>query len=63
MTSHDQHRMYKALACNRDSIEEVSDAVAGLQSTDDPSLVPLWEELLARLAYLKAEKDKLGKKK
>lgn len=62
MTNHDLVRRAKAIAfkANPPSDKEqefrvLSDVVAGLQSTDDPSLVPLWEEMADRLAKLKKE--------
>ena len=46
MTQHDRIRMERALNCDRTDLESVEDAVRGLQSTDDPSLVPLHDELM-----------------
>lgn len=55
MTEHDRVRMEKAKNCNRDSKEEVIEAIGGLQSTDDPSLVPLHDELQDRLEELRKQ--------
>ena len=52
MTQHDAARRDRALACDRADIESVRDAVRGLQSTDDPSLLPLHDELMAVLRGL-----------
>jgi len=47
MTEHDRIRMERALRCDRNDLESLREAVVGLQSTDDPSLVPLHDELIA----------------
>jgi hypothetical protein len=46
VTKHDQVRKERAENCDRTDLESVADAVRGLQSTDDPSLVPLHDELM-----------------
>lgn len=53
MTEHDRIRQDRALNCDRDDLESLSDAIRGLQSTDDPSLVPLHDELMKRYEELK----------
>lgn len=53
LSEHDRARRDKALACDRDDIESVADAVRGLQSTDDPSLTLLYDELVERYNELK----------
>lgn len=55
MTRHDEVRMNRAARCDRTNLEEVRDAVAGLQSTDDPSLVPLHDELMEVYERLRNE--------
>jgi hypothetical protein len=63
MTEHDRIRHERALACNRDDLESLSDAIRGLQSTDDPSLVPLHDELSKQYnQLLRAQKRKRFKK-
>lgn len=52
MTRHDEARMNRALSCNTNERQSLIDALTGLQSTDDPSLVPLAIELEKRLAEL-----------
>jgi len=52
MTRHDADRHERALNCDRNDLESLSDAIRGLQSTDDPSLVPLHDELMARYSEL-----------
>lgn len=49
MTPHDQKRYVRALACDLNDLDSVKDALRGLQSTDDPALVPLFDELRVRL--------------
>ncbi len=58
MTDHDRVRRERALACDRTSLESVSDAIRGLQSTDDPSLCPLHDELMK--VYQRLLVDKAG---
>ncbi len=48
MTEHDRVRKERAENCDWNSIEELSDAILGLQSTDDPSLVQLHNDLMKR---------------
>jgi hypothetical protein len=55
MTKHDEARLNRALGCNRTDRESLLDALVGLQSTDDPSLVPLYDELQAALEKLDRE--------
>lgn len=62
MTEHDRIRMERALRCDQDDYDSVSDAVVGLQSTDDPSLVPLHDMLLDRLYVLRDRKISEGTK-
>jgi hypothetical protein len=56
MTEHDRIRRDRALACNRDDLASLGDALRGLQSTDDPSLVPLYDELMTRYNELSTAK-------
>ena len=56
MTQHDRDRMNRALACDVDSLDSLDDAIRGLQSTDDPSLVPLHDTLLARWEVLRDQR-------
>jgi hypothetical protein len=65
MTEHDKVRMNAALAhdakkfeTEEEEFESLSDAIRGLQSTDDPSLVPLHDRLMLRWRELRV---KLGK--
>jgi len=53
MTEHDRIRRDRAEACDESDIESVLDAIGGLQSTDDPALVPLHDRLMARYFELK----------
>lgn len=53
MTEHDHVRKVRAEACDRNSLESLSDAIRGLQSTDDPSLLPLHDELMAQYNKLR----------
>lgn len=55
MTEHDRVRAERALSCDRKDRESLSDAILALQSTDDPSLVPLHDELQEALKKLDAE--------
>jgi hypothetical protein len=57
MTEHDRIRMLRAAACDINDLESLSDAIRGLQSTDDPSLVPLHDELMKRWQELKKLKE------
>lgn len=59
MTKHDWVRKQRALDADWNSLEEITDAVAGLQSTDDPSLVYLYERYYKRYEELKAMKDEI----
>lgn len=52
MSEHDKIRLDRAMSCDRSSILSLNDAIVGLQSTDDPSLGPLHDELVARLVEL-----------
>lgn len=52
MTMHDMKRKDRAEQCDLSDIESLRDAIVGLQSTDDPSLVPLHDELQKQLAKL-----------
>ena len=54
MTEHDHVRAERARQCDRDDLESLSDAIRGLQSTDDPSLCELHDELLRRYNRLRA---------
>lgn len=47
MTKHDYDRMIKAQNCDHDDLGSLADAIRGLQSTDDPSLNALHDELMA----------------
>jgi hypothetical protein len=61
MTEHDQQRMNRALNYLGDenkNEENLLDAIRGLQSTDDPLLVPLYEQLLEEYRQLKLLKEK-----
>lgn len=53
LTPHDRVRKERAESCDLTDIESVSDAIRGLQSTDDPSLVPLHDELMETYRELK----------
>lgn len=52
MSAHDRVRMEKALLCDRNNLDSLADAVRGLQSTDDPRLLTLHDELLTRFNEL-----------
>lgn len=56
MTEHDRVRRERALNRDRDDEQSLIDAIGGLQSTDDPSLVPLYNQLLDELEALQARK-------
>jgi len=67
MTEHDRTRKERALKAIRDSknnafssyeeeMEALYHAVAGMQSTDDPSLVPLCDEVMELYTKRKGEK-------
>jgi hypothetical protein len=58
MTKHDYERKIRAEECNVSDIESLRDAIRGLQSTDDPSLVPLHDELLDQLLELEKKQKK-----
>jgi hypothetical protein len=55
MTEHDRVRMQRALDCDMSDLESVADAVRGLQSTDDPSLVPLRDALMKQYRRLRTK--------
>lgn len=59
MTEHDRVRMKRALECDREDEDSLSDAIRGLQSTDEPGLNSLHDELMA--CWLKLRKRKEGK--
>jgi hypothetical protein len=61
VTKHDQIRADRAANCDTDDLESLSDAIRGLQSTDDPSLVPLHDSLMKRYNEL-LEKKKAEQK-
>lgn len=63
MTNHDRVRKENAEKCDRNNIEDLHDAIRGLQSTDDPDLVPLHDELLGQLNELEKKKKRKRKKK
>ena len=58
MTNHDRIRKERAEDCNKDELESLSDAITGLQSTDDPSLCELHDSLLKRYLELKEQIEK-----
>jgi len=58
MTNHDYERMIRAQECDVNNIESLRDAIRGLQSTDDPSLVPLHDELMDQLIELEKKQKK-----
>lgn len=58
MTNHDRVRMERAMDADLDDLESLADAIRGLQSTDDPSLVPLHDRLMERYQALKAKIEK-----
>jgi hypothetical protein len=58
MTEHDRIRGERATACDRNNLESLADAIRGLQSTDDPRLVPLHDELMETYLKLKAKTEK-----
>ena len=60
MTKHDHNRMIKAITCDRSNKEKLIEAIGGLQSTDDPSLVPLYNELLEELNTLEEKEVQNG---
>lgn len=62
MTEHDKVRRDRALRCDLDDIKSLEDAVVGLQSTDDPSLVPLHDKLFARLQELQRRRKVMSEK-
>jgi hypothetical protein len=57
MTPHDKAREERALNCDTDNLEALEDAIRGLQSTDDPSLVGLHDELMEKYEKLKRQRD------
>lgn len=57
MTEHDRIRQERAENCDRNDLESLRDAIRGLQSTDDPSLVPLHDELMERLLELESRHE------
>ena len=52
MTEHDFSRKEKAEQCDINDIDALADAIRGLQSTDEPSLLPLHDRLLKRYLEL-----------
>jgi hypothetical protein len=58
MTNHDRVRKERAENCDADDLESLADAIRGLQSTDDPDLVPLHDELMERYNELKKKQQK-----
>ncbi len=58
MTEHDEIRRDRALACDRNDLLSLGFAIAGLQSTDDPSLNALHDELMARYEELRKAREK-----
>lgn len=61
MTNHGRERRDRALECDLDDLESVQDALVGLQSTDDQSLVPLHDLLAKRAAALSGIREMDGK--
>ncbi len=59
MTEHDRIRKERAEQCDKNDIDELSDVIRGLQSTDDPLLVPLHDLLMRRLTKLKRRAERL----
>lgn len=57
ITEHDRIRWENAILCDRDSLESLTDAIGGLQSTDHPDLVPLHDELLKVFNKLKRQQS------
>ena len=59
MTEHDRIRAVRAAAADAQGdevdLDALSDAIRGLQSTDDPSLVDLHDKLMARWKRLKEQ--------
>lgn len=53
MTEHDRIRMERALNCDCSDIEQLEEAIRGLQSTDDPSLNDLHDKLMNDYLKLK----------
>lgn len=48
LSAHDAERFFWAISADWNSAEQLLKAIGALQSTDDPALVPLHNELLAR---------------
>ncbi len=46
MSAHDLVRKIRAEQCDRNDLESLNEAIRGLQSTDDPSLLNLHDELM-----------------
>ncbi len=61
MTEHDFLRKEKAEKCNINNRELLIEAITGLQSTDDPSLVPLHDKLIIILNNLINNEKLVGK--
>lgn len=61
MTSHDKIRLERALACDETNLESLLDALAGLQSTDDPALVPLHDRLMEKYLALREQQELVKK--
>lgn len=53
MTNHDAAREERALKCDRTNLESLEEAIRGLQSTDNPSLLSLHDELMEVYEKLK----------
>jgi len=52
MTEHDRIRRDRALARDPNDLGSLADAIRGLQSTDDPSLVPLHDKIMEEWSNL-----------
>lgn len=63
MTEHDRIRMQRALNCDRTDYDSLVNAVRGLQSTDDPSLCPLHDELMQCLQEMRNDLNNNIRKK
>ena len=58
MTEHDRIRMERAKNCDPTNRDSLIGALVGLQSTDDPSLCKLHDELMKKLVDLEDGKKK-----
>lgn len=56
MTRHDQVRAERAARCDRDNEESILDAIGGIQSTDNPSLCSVEDQLWKDLRVLRSRK-------